>query len=505
MKKVGLIINPVAGMGGRVGLKGTDGPAIVEKAIRMGAKPEAEAKAIITLKALLPLRNQIELVTCPGAMGENAALAAGFNPRLLDIPTLQSYQRDIKPAYMRDKAPGYNTPSPLRANNIDSPSQGENTDSPSPTGEGPKTPSSAEITESPSQGENTDSPSPLRANNIDSPSLAEEGLKTPSPLRGEGRGGGDKSLNFLRSSDIRTFDLQNGEGRGGGDNPALITLTGPADTEAAAVAMAAEPVDLLLFAGGDGTARNIYNALGEHSKQTVIGIPAGVKIHSAVYATNPRSAGELARLHLESSLPLREAEVMDIDEEAFRLGSLSARLYGYLPVPCSSDLMQHLKVGGAMTEASILEAIAEQIVESLKENVTYIIGPGSTLSPIMTKLGLQNTLLGVDVVRNGKVQMADAGEQDLLRLTKGRKAAIIVTVIGGQGYIFGRGNQQISAAVIRQVGIDNIVVAATKEKILALENSRLLVDTGDEELNEQLRGYIKVVTGYREELICKVS
>jgi predicted polyphosphate/ATP-dependent NAD kinase len=436
MKKIGLIINPVAGMGGKVGLKGTDGLDIVEKAVKMGARPEAEAKALLALKALLPIKDKIELITCPGPMGEDAALKAGFNPRLLDIPALHTVKQ---------------------VDNKDTLSQEDKT----------VTPSQEDVTVTPSRGNNTVTPS------------QEENFKTPSPLRGEGRGGGE--VNFLCS-------------------------TLPTHTEAAAKALAAEPVDLLLFAGGDGTARNVHNALGEDTSLTVIGIPAGVKIHSAVYATTPHSAGELARQYLaEGGLPLRQAEVMDIDEDAFREGRLSARLYGYLPVPCSAYLMQHLKVGGATTEASTLEAIAEQVVENMQAGVAYIIGPGSTISPIMEKLGLKNTLLGVDVVRDGKLLAADVGEKELLEMIRGQETKIIVTVIGGQGYIFGRGNQQISPHVIRQVGRDNIIVVATKEKILALEHGSLLVDSGNEEINNLLRGYIRVITGYREELICKVK
>jgi predicted polyphosphate/ATP-dependent NAD kinase len=109
------------------------------------------------------------------------------------------------------------------------------------------------------------------------------------------------------------------------------------------------------------------------------------------------------------------------------------------------------------------------------------------------------------VVYNGELIASDAGEKELLAIIQVKQAKIIVTVIGGQGYIFGRGNQQISAEVIRQVGKENIIVVATKEKILALEQGILLVDTGSEEVNNLLRGYIKVVTGYREELICKVQ
>ncbi len=371
MKKLGLIVNPVAGMGGKVGLKGTDGPEIIEKARSLGARPESADKAAHALKVLAALKEELTLVTCPGEMGEDIARRCGFEPHLVD------------------------------------------------------------------------------------------GISIPSTAE---------------------------------------------DTEEAARQMSGMGVDLILFAGGDGTARNIYHVLEDKKTIPVIGIPAGVKIHSAVYATTPRNAGELARLFLqEGSLPLRRAEVMDIDEEAFREGRLSARLYGYLQVPCAGDLMQHLKIGGAGSEESVLEAIAEQVVENMEQDVVYIVGPGSTTGPVMKKLGLENTLLGVDLVLNGKLLAADANEQQIIKLIKGRKAKIIVTVIGGQGYIFGRGNQQISAAVINEVGKENIIVAATSEKVLSLDYGHLLVDTGDEEVNRALRGYIKIVTGYREELIYRVA
>jgi predicted polyphosphate/ATP-dependent NAD kinase len=479
MKKIGLIINPVAGMGGKVGLKGTDGLDIVEKAVKMGARPEAEAKALLALKALLPIKDKIELITCPGPMGEDAALKAGFKPRLLGIPAFHTVkQMDNKDTLSQED----NRVTPSREENAKTSSQEDKT----------VTPSQEDVTVTPSRDNNTVT------------SSQEENFKTPSPLRGEGRGGGEKDFCPFQSSDIRPSDLQNGEGRGGGEVNFLCS-TLPTHTEAAAKALAAEPVDLLLFAGGDGTARNVHNALGEDTTLTVIGIPAGVKIHSAFYATTPQSAGELARQYLaEGGLPLRQAEVMDIDEEAFREGRLSARLYGYLPVPCSANLMQHLKVGRAASETSTLEAIAEQVVENMQGGVVYIIGPGSTIIPIMEKLGLKNTLLGVDVVRDGKLLAADVGEKELLEIIRGQETRIIVTVIGGQGYIFGRGNQQISAEVIRRVGRDNIIVVATKEKILALEQKSLLVDTGNEEVNNQLHGYIRVTTGYGEQLICKV-
>ncbi|MFO8192485.1 MAG: ATP-NAD kinase family protein [Bacillota bacterium] len=397
MKKIGFLVNPVAGMGGKVGLKGTDGPEILGKAIAMGARPEAGNKAALALEELKPIAGDIKLLTCRGEMGEKVAVNSGFQPTLVSIGA-----------------------------------------------------SGSSVSES------------------------------PSLFRGKGFG-----------EDLKT---------------AAQIASGPADTEAAVKIMAEAGVDLLLFAGGDGTARNIFNALGEDATLPVIGIPAGVKIHSAVYATTPRKAGELARLYLqEVELPLRRAEVMDIDEECFREGRLSARLYGYLFVPCAGDLMQNLKIGGVTSEEAVLEAIAEHVVENMDEETVYIIGPGSTTGPIMHKLGFENTLLGVDVVRKSKLLVADANEKQILEQIKEKPAKIIVTVIGGQGYVFGRGNQQISADVIRRVGKDNIVIIATREKVLALDHSRLLVDTGDDAVNEMLKGFTRIITGYHEELIYKIG
>jgi predicted polyphosphate/ATP-dependent NAD kinase len=432
MKTVGLIVNPLAGMGGKVGLKGTDGPKIAEKALLLGAIPEAGAKTSRALRELKPLSDQIDFLTCSGAMGEEALRQCGLAYRVIDQEV--TFQDEAGP----NREAG-----------------GEK----------------ATLTFDRKQKQ-------LR-------SKSEPPHPAPLPRRGEGV----RSESFPEQLTVDNFPL-----------------TGAQDTEAAARAMVTAGVDLLLFAGGDGTARNIYNALGPGSDQAVIGIPAGVKIHSAVYAVNPRSAGQLARQFLqEGTLPLRRAEVMDIDEEAFRAGRLSASLYGYLSVPCVGSLMQHLKIGGAETEMSILEAIAEKVVGNMDDDTVYIIGPGSTTGPIMHKLGLKNTLLGVDLVEKGKLLVADANEKDILSHIEGKKAKIVVTVIGGQGYIFGRGNQQISAAVIRQVGKENIIVVAVREKILALEQPRLLVDTGNDEVNKMLSGYIKIITGYGEELIYPVA
>ena len=279
------------------------------------------------------------------------------------------------------------------------------------------------------------------------------------------------------------------------------------DTLAAAQKMLEEPVDLLCFAGGDGTARNVAEVIG--TKLPVLGIPAGVKIHSGVFASHPQAAGQLAFKFFSGEEPeLVEGEVMDIDEEAFREGTLTARLYGVMRIPAAPEFIQMTKSGGSQApEREILLGIAERIVEEMEEDpkTFYIIGSGSSLSPIMEILGLPNTLLGIDIVRKQQLIARDVNEQEILELIQGRPAKIVVTVIGNQGYVFGRGNQQISAKVIKKVGPENILIAATRSKINALEGRPLLVDTGDPEVNSLFDGYVRVINTYGSELVAKIK
>jgi len=370
MKKLGLIVNPIAGMGGRVGLKGTDGSRILEEAKKLGAKPQAQNRAIEALKKLEFLKDSIELITYPHPMGEKAAMSCGFSPKVI------------------------------------------------------------------------------------------------------------------------------------GSFPA--TQTTAQDTQNAAKDMRDLEVDLLLFAGGDGTARDIYTAIGD--SMVVLGIPAGVKIHSAVYACNPVRAGELARLYLEGKAKsILEAEVMDINEDDYRMGRLVAKLYGYLRIPFERRYLQRIKAGSAASEKYYQEAIAVSIVEDMSDDYLYIIGPGTTTRAVMERLNLDCSLLGIDLVYKKKLAGKDLNESELLEKIKGKKAKLIITPIGGQGYLLGRGNQQISPEVICQVGKHNIVIIATKQKINSLQGRPLLVDTGDRATDKLLNDYFKVITGYREAIVYKVT
>jgi predicted polyphosphate/ATP-dependent NAD kinase len=263
-------------------------------------------------------------------------------------------------------------------------------------------------------------------------------------------------------------------------------------------------VDLILFAGGDGTARDVYSVVGEKQIR-VLGIPAGVKIHSPVYAQNPTSAGTLAKLYLQGKVKkIEEVEVLDIDEEEYRNGNVNTKLFGYLHIPFEKKYVQNRKSGTPMSERATQNAISFDVIDNMEDGVVYIIGPGSTTRPIMENLNLQNTLLGVDAVLNKEIIGQDLCEKSILQIIKDKPAKLVVTPTGGQGYLFGRGNQQISSKVIEKVGRDNIIILATKEKISSLRGRPFLVDTGDDKINLELEAYMRITTGYREKAIYRL-
>ena len=268
------------------------------------------------------------------------------------------------------------------------------------------------------------------------------------------------------------------------------------DTQAIAKAIVEAGVDLLVFCGGDGTTRDIQKAAD--LKVPVLGVPTGVKMHSALFAVSPQAAARVALTFLWRGLPIREAEVMDVDEAAFREGHLSAELYGYMLSPFEPHLIQGNKIASSMTEDEVENqaAIAVYVIEEMQPDVLYVVAPGTTTRTIADLLDQKKTLLGVDLLENKKIVAHDVNEKQILAAIEGKKVKIIVTPIGGQGFIFGRGNQQISAKVIRKVGLENVVVVATKSKLDRLHSLR--VDTGDAELDGEfgVQG-VRVVTDYK--------
>lgn len=359
MRKVGFIVNPIAGMGGRVGLKGTDGKMILRKARELGAEPVAPRRASEFLSSLGPLAKTIEFVACPGGMGEDVLGGGGVEPTVI---------------------------------------------------------------------------------------------------------------------------------------PGRRGATTAADTKTAAKRMAAMGLDLILFCGGDGTARDIMDAIGQ--TVPVLGIPAGVKMQSGVFAATPKEAGSVAVRYLWGELPLREGEVADVDEDDYRRGRLSTRLYGYLLIPYEPHLIQGMKAPSAATDevSENREAVARYVAENMEGGVGYVLGPGSTVKAIGSRLGLPMTLLGVDLVKDGRLVARDANESEILRETRSGTWRIVVSPIGRQGFVFGRGNQQLSPRVIKAVGREGILVVATRDKMEGIE--RLRMDTGDGEADGIFQGTAKVLVDY---------
>ena len=276
------------------------------------------------------------------------------------------------------------------------------------------------------------------------------------------------------------------------------------DTLDAAQGLVAAGVAVIMFVGGDGTARDMLEAIGD--QVPVVGVPAGVKIHSGVYGITPKAAGQVVAQLMQGDLvSLRSHEVRDIDEVAFREGKVRSRYYGELLVPEEHQYMQATKSSGVEVEELVLHDIAEFMLENMHDDVRYIMGSGSTVAAVMSVLGLDNTLLGVDVVENGELLATDVTAQQLLDLCDGHQCEMVLTLIGGQGHVFGRGNQQLSPQLIRSIGLDNVHILATKTKLKALNNQPLLVDTGDPDLDEELQGVVPVICGFNDHVLYPIG
>jgi len=368
--KLGVVVNPFAGIGGALALKGSDGAEIREKALAMGAEKKANEKMAKALSILEALSGQFTVVTASGDMGETIC----------------------------------------------------------------------------------------------------ESLGIPYEV-------------------IYTADAVQTEGE---------------DSERAAKAMVDANVDLLLFAGGDGTARNICSVVG--TQVPVLGVPAGCKIHSGVYCVSPSAAGQVVSQMIAGELVSEmDAEVRDIDEKAFREGKVIAKHYGEMRVPAELTYVQAVKMGGKEDEALVLDDIAAYVGEIIDDepDTYFVMGSGSTVGAVMDFLGLENTLLGVDVVKQGELIASDVTASELIALTQGKPTKVILTVIGGQGHILGRGNQQLSPAFIRQIGKQNMLVVATKQKLQALNGKPLRLDSSDAVLDTELAGAFTVITGYKDKVLCQ--
>jgi predicted polyphosphate/ATP-dependent NAD kinase len=279
------------------------------------------------------------------------------------------------------------------------------------------------------------------------------------------------------------------------------------DTKTAVKLLTAANADLIVFVGGDGTAKDIFDAMQDDDKVPVLGVPSGVKMYSGIFAVNLSDAVDVVLAFAENQAEVTEFEIMDADEAAIRSDTFAVRLYGFLKGPFVPMRIQGSKQMSPETvdEKENQKAIARFIIEEMQPEATYILGPGTTVKRIAELLGIEKTVLGVDIYKRGRV-ILDVNERRILdEVVNWQSTWIIVSPIGHQGILLGRGNQQISPEIVKRVGKQRIIVAATKSKLQSIEGNVLRVDTGDAEADNMLRGYIKVVTDYREWRLMQVQ
>ncbi|MFW9958911.1 MAG: ATP-NAD kinase family protein [Candidatus Odinarchaeota archaeon] len=279
-------------------------------------------------------------------------------------------------------------------------------------------------------------------------------------------------------------------------------VTDSEDTHQCIRALYEAGVRLVVFVGGDGTARDILDVIMEDKLDDllVLGVPSGVKMYSGIFVVNPADAAEVVRLVLEDGAGTAEFEIMDADERAYREDRFVIRLYGYMKGPAVPARFQGAKQASPETidEHEAQEAIAKYIIEQMVPDGTYIMGPGTTVKTVTDLLEVKKTILGVDIYHRGSIYN-DVNETQILQLVDDfNKTWIIVSPIGHQGMLFGRGNQQISPGIIERVGRDHIFVISTLSKLKGIDGETLKVDTGDTLVDELLRGYIRVITDYNE-------
>ncbi len=278
-------------------------------------------------------------------------------------------------------------------------------------------------------------------------------------------------------------------------------LTSAIDTKAAIKEMENLGVGLIVFCGGDGTARDVHDVLS--GRIPILGIPAGVKVYSSVFALSPTTAASMVCGFAREGMELAGAEIMDLDEEAARNNEPGARvkLHGMASVPFDPSSMQRAKSPSNPEEKEFAQAIAKTLVEEMGDNseTLYILGPGMVKRAILHELGLEGSFLGVDAVKKGEMMGQDINEKGIVELLElldeNSKSRIVVTPIGAQGFVLGRGNHQISPEVLKRIGADNINIVATPQKLA--RTPRLFVQTGEPELDREISGFRKILMGYR--------
>jgi predicted polyphosphate/ATP-dependent NAD kinase len=377
MPRIGFVINPIAGMGGRVGLKGTDG--VAEEAARLGAIPTSNKRAREALDEFKRLLEgmmkppALQWLTASGLMGADALRASGFEA--VEIVHTASAQPSVQ------------------------------------------------------------------------------------------------------------------------------------DTKATAERFLAAGVDLVLFCGGDGTARDICDMVGDATP--VLGIPAGVKMYSGVFGVTPVRTAQILMRYLAHEIGVAQAEIVDLDEERYRRDEWAVRLYMSARTPFEPTYVQAAK---ALIAGADEDAVKDDIAAQLREDIAarletlFLLGPGSTVQAVGRALHMEKTLLGIDAVVGGRVVGKDLAERATLDLLdRYPNCKLVLSPIGAQGFVLGRGNQQLSPAVVRRIGAHNIVIISTPAKLARTPNLRF--DTGDAALDAEMisRKFFEVIIGYHRTRLVRVT
>ncbi len=253
-------------------------------------------------------------------------------------------------------------------------------------------------------------------------------------------------------------------------------------------------VNIIVFVGGDGTARDVYEGLKGNEKIPILGIPAGVKMHSGVFASTPEAGALLLSKFLKGEATIVEGEILDVDEEEYRKGRYVVKLY-YITLTVAGDNLLAPSKDEISYEEAELEEIADYVIENMENDIFYILGPGSTVKYIEKKLGINNTnFLSVDIVKNKQLIKSNANYFDLLDLTGELK--IILTPIGRQGFILGRGNQEIGPRLLHKINKNDIIIISPLKKIYTIDCLR--IDTGDKFIDEKFSGVYNIIVGYNK-------
>ena len=283
------------------------------------------------------------------------------------------------------------------------------------------------------------------------------------------------------------------------------------DTSDAISSLLDSGIDLLVYAGGDGTTRDIVSALSEADspKLPVIGVPTGVKMHSGCFASSPKSAAEVLASWIGGDLLIASTEVLDLDEELYRQGKWVVRIYAEAMTPSSPRWMQGAKMRvEASGEDEVVEGIAEHIEETIVEDDRLVLwGSGGTLRSIGKIIGFELTTLGIDATRGSQQVGTDINEREILEILDSHEGPVtlLLSPMGGQGFLIGRGNLQLSPNVLKRIGVDGVLGIVTPAKLLTLRSLR--IETGDEELDSLFseKKYLKVLQGYRTTRVLPVS